>query len=81
MIQRSSADQIDIGSDGAGSFLGQAADHQGVFKGAGGFLGQTPKQWAFLVGQLEQPGSGEQSEEALKNGKHQQSQHQQQTQE
>ena len=37
VIKRSCPDQVDIGADRPRTLLGQAADHQGVLKGAWGF--------------------------------------------
>ena len=77
VIQSARADQVHIGMDRPGPFFGQAANHQGVLKGAGGFTGEAPQQGPLQVGQLQQPGPGEQVEGALHQRTEQEAHHQQ----
>ena len=53
VIQRARANQIHIGSDGSRPLFGQAADHQGVLKRAGGFAGKPPQQRTLLIGKFQ----------------------------
>ena len=50
VIQGSRADQVHIRLDRPGPLLGQAADHQGVLKGAGSFTGEATEQGPLQVG-------------------------------
>ena len=62
VIEGSRSDQVHIGTDGPCPLFGQAADHQGVLKGAGRLAGQAPQQGPFLVGQFQQPSTCDQPE-------------------
>ena len=79
VIERAGAHQIHIGTDRPRPLFRQARDHQGVLEGARRLARQAPQQGPFQIGQLQQPGAGEQVEEAFHHRCQQQTRHQQAT--